>query len=63
MAWIRAKSCNMHRNSGVYGPRLTGSDMTGPKTAWAVDELKKMGLQILHTEAWGPFGRDRNSGI
>ncbi len=41
----------------VYGPRLTGSDMTDKAVAWAVDELKKMGLQNVHTEAWGPFGR------
>lgn len=41
----------------VYGPRLTGSDMTDKAVAWAVEELKKMGLQNVHTESWGPFGR------
>lgn len=41
----------------VYGPRLTGSDMTDRAVAWAVEELKKMGMQNVHTESWGPFGR------
>lgn len=41
----------------VYGPRLTGSDMTDRAIAWTLDELKKMGLQNVHTEEWGPFGR------
>lgn len=41
----------------VYGPRLTGSDMTDRAVAWTVDELKKMGMQNVHTEEWGPFGR------
>ncbi|MGB2734633.1 MAG: M20/M25/M40 family metallo-hydrolase [Saprospiraceae bacterium] len=41
----------------VYGPRLTGSDMTDQAVAWAVTELKKMGMQNVHTESWGPFGR------
>lgn len=41
----------------VYGPRLTGSDMTDKAVNWTVQELKKMGMQNVHTEEWGPFGR------
>ncbi len=41
----------------VYGPRLTGSDMTDKAISWAVERLKKMGMQNVHTESWGPFGR------
>lgn len=41
----------------VYGPRLTGSDMLDKATGWALDRLKAMGLQNVHTEEWGPFGR------
>ncbi|MEP7320583.1 MAG: M20/M25/M40 family metallo-hydrolase [Saprospiraceae bacterium] len=41
----------------VYGPRLTGSDMTDKAVAWTVDKLKEMGMQNVHTEEWGPFGR------
>jgi hypothetical protein len=41
----------------VYGPRLTGSDMTDKAVAWAVGRLKEMGMQNVHTEEWGPFGR------
>ncbi len=41
----------------VYGPRLTGSPMLDKATKWAVQELKKMGMQNVHLEPWGPFGR------
>jgi carboxypeptidase Q len=41
----------------VYGPRLTGSPMLDKATAWAVDELKSWGMDNVHLEEWGPFGR------
>jgi carboxypeptidase Q len=41
----------------VYGPRLTGSPMLDKATKWAQDQLTKWGLENVHTEAWGPFGR------
>lgn len=41
----------------VYGPRLTGSPMLDKATEWAQQTLKDWGMQNVHTEAWGPFGR------
>ena len=41
----------------VYGPRLTGSPMLDKATNWAKDQLTTWGLQNVHTEQWGPFGR------
>jgi carboxypeptidase Q len=41
----------------VYGPRLTGSPMLDKATKWAQDQLTGWGLQNVHTEQWGPFGR------
>ena len=39
------------------GPRLTGSPGIDHATDWAVRRLKEMGLENVHTEEWGPFGR------
>jgi len=41
----------------VYGPRLTASPMLEEATEWAVGQLKEWGLENVHTEEWGPFGR------
>lgn len=41
----------------VYGPRLTGSPMLDKATDWALKTLKDWGMQNVHTEQWGPFGR------
>lgn len=41
----------------VYGPRLTGSDMLDRAIDWTEEELKSWGMQNVHTETWGPFGR------
>jgi hypothetical protein len=41
----------------VYGPRLTGSPMLDKATDWAVKKLKDMGMENVHLEEWGPFGR------
>lgn len=41
----------------VYGPRLTGSAMLDKATAWTLETLKSWGMEQVHTESWGPFGR------
>jgi hypothetical protein len=41
----------------VYGPRLTASPMLDKATAWAVEELESWGMDNVHLEEWGPFGR------
>lgn len=41
----------------VYGPRLTGSPMLDKATDWAVKTMKDWGMENVHTEKWGPFGR------
>jgi carboxypeptidase Q len=41
----------------VYGPRVTGSPMLDKATEWAQKTLKEWGMEQVHTEAWGPFGR------
>jgi carboxypeptidase Q len=43
--------------SDVYGPRLTGSPEFEQAARWAQEELKRYGVQNVHTEKWGPFGR------
>jgi carboxypeptidase Q len=40
-----------------YGPRLTGSAKLAKAQDWAVSELKSWGLENVHKEEWGPFGR------
>ncbi|MBK7406699.1 MAG: M28 family peptidase [Saprospirales bacterium] len=39
------------------GPRLTGSPGLDKATGLALAQLKEMGLENVHTEEWGPFGR------
>ena len=41
----------------VHGPRLTGSPITKAAGDWAVTTMKGWGLQNVHFETWGPFGR------
>ncbi len=41
----------------VYGPRLTGSPMLDKATDWALEILKEWGMENVHLEEWGPFGR------
>lgn len=41
----------------VYGPRLTGSPMLDKATDWAQKTLKEWGMENVHLESWGPFGR------
>ena len=40
-----------------YGPRLTGSAEVREAGDWTVGRLKEYGLQNVHLESWGPFGR------
>lgn len=41
----------------VYGPRLTGSPMLDKATDWAQQTLTEWGMENVHLESWGPFGR------
>lgn len=41
----------------VYGGRLTGSPALDGATEWALETFKELGLENVHKEAWGPFGR------
>lgn len=41
----------------VYGPRLTNSPEYTQAAEWAAATLKEWGLQNVHFDKWGPFGR------
>ncbi len=41
----------------VFGPRLTNSPNTDQAGDWAMEQLRTWGLQRVHRELWGPFGR------
>jgi hypothetical protein len=41
----------------VHGPRLTGSPGFEDAARWAMGELNGYGLEKVHLEKWGPFGR------
>jgi carboxypeptidase Q len=41
----------------VYGPRLTASPQTRAAAEWTKERLTKWGLENVHLEPWGPFGR------
>lgn len=41
----------------VHGPRLTASPGFDDAANWAIDQLSSYGLQNVHREKWGPFGR------
>ena len=43
--------------SDVYGPRLTASPEFNEAARWTQERLKSYGIQNVHEEAWGPFGR------
>ncbi|HUN65638.1 MAG TPA: M28 family peptidase [Bacteroidota bacterium] len=43
--------------SDVYGPRLTGSPGFDRAAAWAEKTLSSWGIENVHQENWGPFGR------
>ncbi len=41
----------------VHGPRLTASPEFDDAAKWAVERLKSYGIESVHEEEWGPFGR------
>ncbi|MEX0602875.1 MAG: M20/M25/M40 family metallo-hydrolase [Bacteroidota bacterium] len=41
----------------VYGPRLTGSPEYREAAEWAKKTLESWGMQNVHYDRWGPFGR------
>ncbi len=41
----------------LYGPRLTASPEFQQAAEWAMGRMKEYGLQNVHGESWGPFGR------
>ena len=41
----------------VYGPRLTASSEFKEAADWALKRLQEYGLENVHLEKWGPFGR------
>ncbi len=43
--------------SDVHGPRLTGSPGFEDAARWAMGELTGYGVEKVHLEKWGPFGR------
>lgn len=43
--------------SDVHGPRLTASPDFDDAAEWAMERLKSYGVENVHEEEWGPFGR------
>jgi hypothetical protein len=43
--------------SDLYGPRLTASPEFEQAAQWAMTQLKSYGVENVHEEKWGPFGR------
>jgi carboxypeptidase Q len=41
----------------VHGPRLTASPQTRAAALWTQERLTRWGLENVHLEPWGPFGR------
>jgi hypothetical protein len=57
-AFERSKVMETLRNlSDVHGPRLTGSPGFDGAARWAMGELNGYGIEKVHLEKWGPFGR------
>src|SRR5580704_1294949 len=57
-AFDHSKVMETLRNlSDVHGPRLTGSPGFEDAARWAMGELNGYGLEKVHLEKWGPFGR------
>ena len=47
---------NLFYISEVYGPRVNNSRNHRAAAEWAMQQMKKWGLQNVHLEKWGPFG-------
>jgi carboxypeptidase Q len=57
-AFDHSKVMETLRNlTDVHGPRLTGSPGFEDAARWAMGELNGYGLDKVHLEKWGPFGR------
>jgi hypothetical protein len=57
-AFEHSKVMETLRNlTDVRGPRLTGSPGFEDAARWAIGELNGYGLEKVHLEKWGPFGR------
>ncbi len=57
-AFERSRVMETLRNlTDVHGPRLTGSPGFEGAARWAMGELNGYGLEKVHLEKWGPFGR------
>ena len=57
-AFERSRVMETLRNlTDVHGPRLTGSPGFEDAARWAMGELNGYGLEKVHLEKWGPFGR------
>ena len=57
-AFERSQVMETLRNlTDVHGPRLTGSPGFEDAAQWAIGELNRYGLEKVHLEKWGPFGR------
>ena len=58
-AFERSRVMETLRNlTDVHGPRLTGSPGFEDAARWAMEELgNRYGLEKVHLEKWGPFGR------
>ena len=41
----------------VYGPRLTSSPLADEAAEWTQQRLDEWGMENVHLEQWGPFGR------
>ena len=41
----------------VHGPRLTGSPQIRRAAEWTTQRLRQWGIERVHLEPWGPFGR------
>ena len=46
-----------HWITDYNGPRLTGSPGLDNATKWVVEELNSWGMNNVHLQKWGPFGR------
>ena len=51
---------NLYYISEVYGPRVTNSRNHRAAAEWAMQQMKAWGLQNVHLEKWGPFGKGWN---
>src|ERR1700723_3782213 len=48
---------NLFYISEVYGPRVNNSRNHRAAAEWAMQQMKTWGLQNVHLEKWGPFGK------